>query len=79
MKSAPKKEIASVSEKKAAAPSVPVEVLNSSTRSTRMSNDASRFPQAFAESDAAATLKESSSSAIANSNDSIARLSLIHI
>ena len=73
VKSAPKKEIASVSEKKAAAPSVPVEVLNSSTRSTRMSNDASRFPQAFAESDAAATLKESSSSAIANSNDSIAR------
>ena len=72
VKSAPVKEMASVSQKKAAAPSVPVEVLNSIASSTRMSNDASRFPQPLTESDAAAALKESSS-AMANFNDSIAR------
>ena len=72
VKSAPVKEMASVSQKKAAAPSVPVEVLNSKASSTRMSNDASRFPQPLTESDAAAALKESSS-AMANFNDSIAR------
>lgn len=71
VKSAPVKEMASVSQKKAAAP-VPVEVLNSKASSTRMSNDASRFPQPLTESDAAAALKESSS-AMANFNDSIAR------
>lgn len=73
IKTAPVGEMASVSEKKTAVPPVPVKILASSARVTRMSNDPSTFPPATTGSDAVATLNENPSFAISNSNDSIAK------